>query len=162
MLHIRKARMEDLPELIRIENQCFSKEEAATEEAFKKRIQTISDSFFVAERNDKIVGLVNGPVIETAVITDDLFTEIKINPSIGGHQSILGLAVAPQYQKQGIATTLLAHLEKEAKEKIRQSITLTCKENLITFYEKHGYTNIGLSNSQHGGICWYNMIKELY
>ncbi len=161
MLHIRKARIEDLPELIKIENQCFSKEEAATEEAFKKRIQTISDSFFVAEKKNKIIGLINGPVIETAFITDDLFTEIKANPSTGGHQSILGLAVSPQDQKQGIATTLLTYLEKEAKKKARQSITLTCKEDLISFYEKHGYKNKGLSNSQHGGIRWYNMIKEL-
>ncbi|KAA9028450.1 GNAT family N-acetyltransferase [Niallia endozanthoxylica] len=161
MLHIRKARIEDLPELIKIENQCFSKEEAASEEAFKKRIQTISDSFFVAERNDKLVGLINGPVIETAFITDDLFSEIKANPSTGGHQSILGLAVNPDNQKQGIATALLLHLEVKAKERFRQSLTLTCKEELIRFYEKHGYKNKGLSNSQHGGIRWYNMTKEL-
>ena len=121
----------------------------------------ISDSFFVAEEDGKPVGLVNGPVIETAYITDDLFSEIKENPISGGHQSILGLAVSPEFQKRGIASALLGHLEKEARAKQRETITLTCKEDLISFYEGFGYFNYGESNSEHGGVIWYNMIKKL-
>ncbi|RBW67864.1 GNAT family N-acetyltransferase [Bacillus taeanensis] len=161
MLKIRNVTIEDLPQLVAIENSCFTKEEAATEEAFKQRIRFIPDSFFIAEENDKIVGLVNGPVIETAFITDDLFTEIKENPASGGHQSVLGLAVSPSFQKRGVAAALLAHLEQEARKKERETITLTCKENLIRFYEKYGYGNSGVSSSQHGGVTWYNMIKKL-
>lgn len=161
MLTIRNVKMEDLQELIIIENQCFTKEEAATEEAFKQRIQIIPDSFFVAVKDGKILGLVNGPVIEKSFITDDLFTDIKENPASGGYQSILGLAVLPHYHKRGVASALLAHLDKEAKTKKRKTITLTCKADLIPFYEKHGYQNHGISNSEHGGVLWYNMVKEL-
>lgn len=161
MLNIRNVKMEDLPELVVIENLCFTKEEAATKKAFEKRIQVISDSFFVAEEDNVIVGLVNGPVIETAFITDDLFSDIKENPESGGHQSILGLAVSPNFQKIGVAKALLAHLEKEARAKKRETITLTCKENLIRFYENYGYLNCGVSNSEHGGVIWYNMSKIL-
>ncbi|MFC3884977.1 GNAT family N-acetyltransferase [Bacillus songklensis] len=107
------------------------------------------------------VGLVNGPVIETALITDDLFSDIKANPASGGHQSVLGLAVSPHFQKRGVASALLAHFEKEARENKRETITLTCKENLIRFYENYGYLNIGVSSSEHGGVIWYNMIKKL-
>ncbi|MEH7097321.1 GNAT family N-acetyltransferase, partial [Neobacillus vireti] len=88
------------------ENSCFLKAEAASEEAFKKRIEKIPDSFFVAEEEGGIVGLINGPVIETAYITDDLFSEIKTNSNTGGHQSVLGLAVSPKYQNRGIAAAL--------------------------------------------------------
>jgi ribosomal protein S18 acetylase RimI-like enzyme len=161
ILKIRNVKIEDLPELVVIVHLCFSKEEAATREAFEKRIQLISDSFFVAEENGKIVGLVNGPVIETAFITDDLFSDIKENPASGGHQSILGLAVAPPFQKRGVALKLLTHLEKEARVNKRETITLTCKENLIRFYESHGYLNLGVSSSEHGGAIWYNMSKKL-
>ncbi|MGG1689035.1 GNAT family N-acetyltransferase [Heyndrickxia ginsengihumi] len=161
MLRIRNVKKEDLSELIVVEQHCFSEEEAATEEAFKKRIELIPDSFFVAEKNGVIVGLVNCPVIKTDVITDDLFDEIEKNPEFGGHQSILGLAVDPNYQNQGIATTLLAHLEKEALKKKRTTITLTCKEYLIPFYEHHGFQHNGVSKSQHGGAVWYNMSKHL-
>ena len=161
MLKIRNVQMEDLPELVVIENLCFTKEEAATKEAFEKRIQLISDSFFVAEEDGVIIGLVNGPVIETAFITDDLFSDIKENPVYGGHQSILGLAVSPNYQKRGVASALLAHLEKEARMNKRETITLTCKKNLIRFYENYGYLNYGVSGSEHGGVIWYNMSKKL-
>lgn len=86
---------------------------------------------------------------------------MKKNPAFGGHQSILGLAVDPKYQKRGIASKLLKQLEQEATAKKRETITLTCKQNLISFYKNQGYLNNGVSNSQHGGATWYNMSKKL-
>lgn len=160
-MKIRNATIEDLSELIVIENLCFVKAEAATQEAFEKRLTIIPDSFFVAEEGGKIIGLVNGPVIPSAFITDELFRDIQANPVSGGHQSILGLAVDPQYQKLGIAAKLLSHMEKAAASKQRETVTLTCKEKYICFYEKLGYNNSGISASQLGGAAWFNMIKKL-
>ncbi|WP_045516726.1 GNAT family N-acetyltransferase [Neobacillus niacini] len=161
MIIIRNVTIKDLSDLVIIEHLCFPTEEAATEEAFKQRIRLIPDSFFVAEEGGVIVGLVNGPVIETEFITDDLFEEIKENPAFGGHQTVLGVAVTPHFQTRGVATALLVHLEKEARLKKRESITLTCKEDLIRFYENLGYKNRGVSKSEHGGVTWYNMSKKL-
>ncbi|MFL6557959.1 MAG: GNAT family N-acetyltransferase [Bacillus sp. (in: firmicutes)] len=161
MINIRNVKKEDLSKLVAIENLCFSKEEAATEKAFEERIRLIPDSFFVAQVDGEIVGLVNGPVIDAVYITDDLFSHIKENPAIGGHQSILGLAVSPYFQKRGVATALLSHLEKEAITSKRETMTLTCKQDLIRFYEKLGYLNCGVSNSNHGGVTWYNMSKKI-
>lgn len=161
MVRIRNVKMEDLPDIVIIEQLCFPEEEAASKEAFKKRIQVIPDSFFVAEVNSVVVGFVNGPVIETAFITDDLYTNLKENPATGGHQTILGVAVTPHFQTRGVATELLNHIEQVAMANNRQTLTLTCKEELIGFYEKLGYHNKGVSNSKHGGATWYNMIKVL-
>lgn len=161
MLNIRNVKMDDLPEIVIIEHLCFPKEEAATKEAFEKRIRNIPDSFFVAEKDGVIVGFVNGPVIETPFITDDLFKEIKENPASGGHQSILGIAVTPHFQTRGVAAALLDHIEKVARVNHRETITLTCKEDLIRFYEKYDYINMGVSRSEHGGVTWYNMVKKL-
>jgi ribosomal protein S18 acetylase RimI-like enzyme len=159
MLIIRNVQMEDLPEIAIIESLCFPGDEAASKETFEKRIHLIPDSFFVAEMEGVIVGFVNGPVIETPYITDELFREVKVNPLKGGHQSVLGIAVTPHFQTRGVAAALLAHIEKVAKTNHRQSITLTCKEDLIGFYNKYGYANMGVSKSEHGGIIWYNMVK---
>ncbi|OIK16165.1 GNAT family N-acetyltransferase [Bacillus sp. MUM 116] len=161
MLNIRNVKKLDLSDIFIIEQLCFPQEEAATKEAFEMRIQVIPDSFFVAEENGVVIGFVNGPVIETPFITDDLFKEIKPNPETGGHQSILGIAVTPHFQTRGVAAALLAHVEEDAGAKNRETITLTCKEDLIGFYENHGYRNMGVSKSQHAGVIWYNMVKKL-
>jgi ribosomal protein S18 acetylase RimI-like enzyme len=161
MLNIRNVEADDLPTLVAIENLCFSKDEAATKEALKKRILFIKDTFYVAEERGEVLGFINGPVISEPFITDDLFTDSNENPKLGGHQSILGLAVSPNHQEKGIATLLLEFMEKKARAKERKTITLTCKEDLIPFYEKKGLSNQGKSSSQHGGVTWFNMTKNL-
>ena len=119
----------------------------------------IADTFIVAEKEGEILGYSNGPVIAGPYITDDLFEEIKENPKRGGYQSILGVAVSKQARNQGIAKMLIEKMEELLEENEREGITLTCKEELVSFYEKLGFVNHGLSESQHGGVSWYNMVK---
>ena len=159
MIILRNVQATDLKDLLFIENEGFSKEEAATREAFVKRIQLIADTFIVAEKEGEIVGYINGPVMNQPYITDDLFEEIKENPKRGGYQSVLGLAVSKQARNQGIAKILIEKMEELVKENEREGITLTCKQELVSFYEKYGFVNHGISESQHGGVSWYNMVK---
>lgn len=159
MICLRNVQAADLEQLLLIENEGFSKEEAATKEAFKERIQLIPDAFIVAIQKEEILGYINGPIINQPYITDDLFEKIKENPNKGGYQSILGLAVSKQARNQGIAKILIKKMEELVKENERKGITLTCKQDLVSFYEKCGFVNHGLSESQHGGVRWYNMVK---
>ena len=39
-------------------------------------------------------------------------------------------------------------------------IIVFCDPSLIGFYEKFGYVNLGISDSKHGGVVWYDMILE--
>jgi ribosomal protein S18 acetylase RimI-like enzyme len=151
--------MTDLEQLLFIENEGFSIEEAATKEAFVERIQLIADTFIVAEKERKILGYINGPIIYQPYITDNLFKEIKENSKRGGYQSVLGLAVSKQARNQGIAKILIEKMEELAEENEREGITLTCKQELVSFYEKFGFVNHGMSESKHGGVSWYNMVK---
>lgn len=159
MISLRNVQATDLEQLLLIENGGFPIEEAATEEAFVERIQLIPDTFIVAEKEGEILGYINGPIINQPYITDDLFEKIKENPKSGGYQSILGIAVSKQARKQGIAKILIEKLEELVKENEREGITLTCKQELVSFYEKFGFVNHGMSESQHGGVRWYNMVK---
>ena len=160
MIEIRNAMRNDLEQIVQVENRCFSQADAATKEALASRIQYISDTF-VAVQDDKIVGIINGPVIDQLYITDDLFRKVKENPAQGGYQSVLGLAVHPDYQRQGIGKKLMQRLEKEAKLKKRKAITLTCKAHYIKFYEQLGFLNHRESQSQHGGAVWFDMVKRM-
>lgn len=161
MLVIRNAKPEELDRLFEIESKCFPINEAATKEAMEERIEIINDTFLVAELDGEAVGLINGPVVNTRYISDDLFEKTVPNPKSGGIQTILGLAVAPEYQHQGIAAKLLEEFAKVAKAANREVITLTCKDYLIKYYESQGYVNMGKSDSTHGGETWYNMNMEL-
>ena len=53
MISLRNVQITDLEQLILIENEGFSIEEAATKEAFIERIQLIPDTFIVAEKEGK-------------------------------------------------------------------------------------------------------------
>jgi ribosomal protein S18 acetylase RimI-like enzyme len=159
MISLRNVQATDLEQLLLIENEGFPIEEAATKEAFVERIQLILDTFIVAEKEGKILGYINGPIINQPYITDDLFEKIKENPNRGGFQSILGLAVSNQARNQGIAKILIEKMEELVKENEREGITLTCKQELVSFYEKFGFFNHGMSESQHGGVRWYNLVK---
>jgi ribosomal protein S18 acetylase RimI-like enzyme len=158
MITLRNVRESDIERLLIIENEGFTKEEAATKEALLERIALIQDTFIVAEKKGKVIGYVNGPIIPSLYITDDLFECIQQNPHTGGFQSILGLAVAKDARNEGIAKLLMDKLKKLVIENKREGITLTCKEELISFYKKLGFKNHGLSESQHAGTAWYNLI----
>ncbi|NWK83954.1 GNAT family N-acetyltransferase [Staphylococcus sp. GSSP0090] len=161
MYHFRNVAMSDLNTILKIENHGFSPEEAASKEALINRINFIKDTFIVADYHGDIAGYINGPVINQPFITDDLFDESIKNAIHGGYIAILGLVVAENYRKQGLAGKLLNHLEHLAIEQERQGITLTCKASLISFYEQYGYINHGVSESQHGGMQWFNLVKHL-
>src|SRR3954451_19045123 len=100
MITIRNVQIKDLDQLIYIESEGFSIEEAATKEAFVERIELITDTFIVAENEGEILGYINGPVINQIYITDDLFEKIKKNPKKGGYQSVLGIAVSQKARNQ--------------------------------------------------------------
>ncbi|MFE8695573.1 GNAT family N-acetyltransferase [Cytobacillus sp. FJAT-53684] len=159
MITLRNVQTTDLEQLLLIENEAFSIDEAATKEAFEERVQLIADTFIVAEKNGEILGYINGPIINEPYITDNLFKEIKENPKSGGYQSVLGLAVSKQARNQGIAKILIEKMEELVKENEREGITLTCKQELVSFYENFGFVNHGMSESTHGGVSWYNLVK---
>ena len=104
---IRQVQPDDLENLIKVEELCFPPEEAATREAFEYRIAAFPESFFVAVENDEIIGIVNGCVTDSLVISDDLFEPDGGHNPNGKNQAIFGLLVDPEYQKQGVAAALM-------------------------------------------------------
>ena len=139
----------DIDDVIRIERATFSENEALSVE-----------SMIARNSEGTVVGYVSGPVTEGRYLDDESFERTEANPKTGGFQKIISLTVDPDYQGLGIATNLLLLLEKEAKSKKRLGISLTCHDYLVPYYEKHGFTNEGLSESKFGGETWYNMVME--
>ncbi len=159
-IKIRKVSIEDLDAVTKVEAQCFPKEEAATKASFEQRIKTFPESFFVAVIDGKIIGFINGCIINETAIYDELFNDAALHIPNGAYQTIFGLDVLAEYRNQGIAAQLMEHLIKVSRSAGRKGVILTCKEKLIHYYSKFGFENKGVSKSEHGGSKWYDMILE--
>lgn len=158
---IRNVKKEDLEQVVQVEAVCFPEAEAATAESLQSRIEAFPESFFVAEdKNGAIIGFINGAVTSQTVISDDMFEDVSLHKKDGAYQSIFGLDVVPEWRKQGVATALMEHLIAVTRERGKRGLILTCKDRLISYYEKFGYQNMGVSQSVHGGAVWYDMILE--
>jgi ribosomal protein S18 acetylase RimI-like enzyme len=158
---IRKVRPEDVDKVAEIEAICFPRAEAAPRESFEKRIAVFPDSFLVAEIKGAIIGFINGCVTNSPVIYDEMFQDTCHHIPTGSNVSVFGLDVLPSYRKQGIAAQLMQSFIQLARRTGRKKVILTCKENLVHYYESFGYASTGLSASTHGGSRWYHMTLAL-
>ena len=128
--------------------------------SLKQRIKTFPESFFVAQADDKIIGIINGCIINATVINDKLYKDSKLHNPNGDYQTIFGLDVIPDYRNRGIAAQLMNYMIEVSIVAGRKGVILTCKHKLIHYYTKFGYVNKGISASVHGGAKWYDMILE--
>lgn len=157
---IRRAKEEDALRLAEIEGVCFPKEEAASYASFVERLESFGDCFLVAELDGKIIGFINGMVTNKQTIEDVMYEDASLHKTDGAWQSVFGLDVLPEYRGRGYAAELMLAFIVKARKEGRKGCILTCKERLIHYYSKFGYENKGLSESQHGGAVWYDMILE--
>lgn len=157
---IRQATTEDLDTIAKVEAECFPKEEAATKDSLKKRLNTFPKSFLLAEVEGKVVGFINGCITNKTVIYDELYDDANLHIPDGDYQAIFGLDVITEYRCMGIAEKLMNKLIEISKISGRKGMILTCKDRLIKYYEKFGYVNKGVSKSVHGGAIWYDMILK--
>lgn len=159
-IEIRNVSIKDLDAVTEVEARCFPEAEAATRESLEQRIKTFPESFFVAEVDGKIIGFINGCIINERAIYDELFSDSTLHNPDGDYQAIFGLDVIPDYRNKGIAAQLMNNLIEVAKLDGKKGVILTCKEKLINYYSKFGFQNKGVSKSEHGGSKWYDMILE--
>lgn len=157
---IRAAGPEDAGQAAAVEASCFPAAEAAGEEALSARIKTYPDSFLVAEAAGKLIGFINGAVTNERTIRDEMFEDVSLHVPDGDYQAVFGLDVLSEYRRFGIGADLMKHLIRDAKDRGRKGLILTCKDHLIHYYEKFGYRSLGVSRSVHGGAVWYDMILE--
>lgn len=160
-IHIRQAELQDLDAIERIELENFSEEEAIAREILKDHIEKIQTTFLVAECQGQILGYLEGPVRPERYLIDSSFSEVEdLSQLEQGFISITSLSIAKEAQGLGVGTLLLEAMKENALKDNRQGINLTCHDYLIPYYEKQGFTNEGLSESQYAGEVWYNLVWE--
>jgi ribosomal protein S18 acetylase RimI-like enzyme len=158
---IRHALPSDLDECFTVETSGFPPEEAATRETIQLRIERFPEGFLVAEADGKLVGILNSAATNKEDISDEELKQLIGHDPDGKNLVVFALAVLPEFQKQGIARQLMSRFVEEARQQGKGNVLLMCKQHLIAYYERMGFTHVGLSKSTHGGAEWHEMRLSL-
>ena len=104
---------------------------------------------------------------EEAVTEKEFEERLKVYPKHfwvleddGAWQAVFGVNTAPKYCKQGYAAKMMEQVIMDARKQGRKGCILTCKEELIHYYEKFGYKNEEVSQSKLADTVWYDMRLE--
>ena len=154
---IRQANIDDLDAVTELESRCFPAAEAADRKAFECRLSNYPECFWVAEKDKQIICIINGMSTDSKDLCDEMYEGTELYAAEGKWLMLFGVATLPEYQCKGHASLLMGYVINEARKQKRCGIVLTCKENLIPFYEKFGYVSEGVSDSVHGNAEWYQM-----
>ncbi|MBQ8918940.1 MAG: GNAT family N-acetyltransferase [Acidaminococcaceae bacterium] len=154
---IRTATPDDLDAIAAIEAACFPAAEAASREALAQRLSHYSNHFWLLSEDGQITAFIDGFTTDEPDLTDEMFANAELHDEQGKWQMIFGVNTLPAYRKQGRAGLLLQRVIADAKLQGRNGVVLTCKEKLLHYYARFGFTDEGASTSQHGGAAWHQM-----
>ena len=156
-MEIRKATLADLAAITAVEAECFPAAEAATEESFHGRLSVYPDHFWLLFDGEKLISFVNGMVTDIADLCDEMYENAAMHDENGAWQMIFGVNTIPSYRRRGLAEQVLRQVIADAKTQGRKGLVLTCKDKLVHYYAKLGFVSEGVSESNHGGVVWYQM-----
>ena len=158
---IRTAVGSDLDKIAELERLCFPLEEMASYTNFSDRLKVYSGHFMLLESDNILIAMINGMVTDEYDLKDEMYRNADMHNENGKWQMIFGLETHPDFRKQGYAGMLIEKFIEEAKNQNRYGLVLTCKKELVHYYEKFGFVNEGISSSEHGNTVWYQMRKKL-
>ena len=155
--NIRTVNKQDLDRCFEIESVSYSGDEAATKDKILKRITTFPEGFIVLENDREIIGFINSGACDQVELSDEEFKELVGHDSEGKHVVILSVVVHPAYQRKGLASKLMKNFIDRMKALGKSDIYLICQTELIDMYAGYGFVDLGVSDSDHGGLSWNEM-----
>lgn len=155
----RTIKENETDQAVQIELLCFPPNEACSAVHMAERIKTAPELFLVAidQRTCRIAGFLNGLATEEQRFRDEFFTDAALHTPAGSNIMLLGLDVLPEYRRQGLAREIVARYLKMAKDQGRHEVFLTCLEEKVEMYQKFGFTDHDIADSDWGGEKWHEM-----
>ena len=160
-INIRIVNQQDLDRCFEIESVSYSGDEAATKEKILNRIKTYPEGFIVLENDTEIIGFINSGATQKVELSDEEFKELIGHDPEGKHIVILSVVIHPDYQGKGMASKLMNSFIDKMKALGKTDIFLICQSELIDMYAGYGFVNLGMSDSDHGGMSWNEMSLSL-
>ncbi len=150
------ATMNDAVAIEALEAASFPSDEAASLTSITYRIQHAPEYFYkFQDRNNNIIGFVNGTCMKTSEIThDSMFEHIPDALTLVIHS----VTIDAQFRNKGLGFTMLQkYIEQVFITTKIESIKLLCKINLRNWYKNAGFIELGESAVHHGRETWYEM-----
>ncbi len=135
MIEYREATMLDLPILVSLDREYFA-ETAWPIEQFREELSGPTRKFIVGEEDGELIAYAGAFL-----------------PSAGGEADLMTIAVNPNYRRRGVASYLIAELEKWAKSRGGEAMMLEVDINnveAIELYEKRGYEKLNIRKNYYG------------
>jgi ribosomal-protein-alanine N-acetyltransferase len=132
-MKIKRFERSNLGDIVKIESASFS--DPWSQKMFLALHEINPKGFYVAKLDDRIIAY--------AIILLEPYID-KISLKRRGH--LINLAVAPQHRKQGIASTLIARVQKDLKKNKANLILLEVRRSnkaAVDFYSKLMFKRIG-------------------
>ena len=157
-MNIKYAMNEDITEIAAVEAECFPPAEAATVKEFVERVKYYGNHFWLMYEAGKLIAFVDGFVTDESDLTDEMYKNAFMHDENGAWQMIFGVNTLPDYRKHGYAGKLICRAIDDARQQGRKGLVLTCKEKLVPYYAKFGFSDEGISDkSTHGNVVWHQM-----
>jgi ribosomal protein S18 acetylase RimI-like enzyme len=160
-LRLRQVEERDLKRCYAIESTAYEGDEAATREKIATRIRQYPQGFVVLERDGEVIGFINSGCAHEVVMSDESFKELVGHDPAAPNVVIMSVVIATEHQGQGYSTLLMRHFVEQARQAGKRSIHLMCKDRHVDLYRRFGYRYVQPSPSDHGGMAWHEMVKEL-
>jgi ribosomal protein S18 acetylase RimI-like enzyme len=158
---IREATLSDLDRCFEIEHLSYDGDEAANKDKIKRRIEQYPQGFIVLETEGTVMGFINSGATDHVEMSDDAIKEmIGHNPS-GSKIVIMSVVVHPGVQGKGYGKQLMESFITRMQSFGKSSIHLMCQKIYVPFYEQFGFQLHGASQSEHGGLQWFEMSLTL-
>ena len=145
---IRQALLSDLDAVTALEQQCFPASEAASRDTFTHRLNSFPECFWAAESGGQIAAMINGMTTDSRDLNDEMYEKTAFYSADGAWLMLFGVATHPDYQKKGLASRLMNHVIEEMKRQEKSGLVLTCKEELLPFYQRFGFVSEGISETR--------------
>ena len=154
---IRYARPDDLDEIAAAEARCFPEEKAATKKQIRDRLDHWPDHFWLLFLEGRLISFIDGMAADSDILTDEMYADAGLHEENGDWQMIFGVCTLPEYRGRGYASLLMDRVISDSRRRGRKGIVLTCLESMISFYDRLGFREEGVSESVHGGAKWVQM-----
>lgn len=116
---------------------------------------------------ETLIGHIIGTKMPASKVTDGAM-ELPDETDNKGHFEnsrfigIHALVIDPEWQGKNLGTLILHdYIQKLSNQDLGDKVALICKDKLIPFYEKIGFTNLGKSECKFAGVDWYDMSMDL-